>query len=202
MSFLKHKIRLAIFASGSGSNAENIIRHFIKHPKIEVHSLLCNKPDAEVLKRIEPYNVNPKVFNREQFYELGDTKSYLDWYEVDYLILAGFLWKMPGELLEYFPDHIINIHPALLPKHGGKGMYGMNVHRAVLAAGDTETGITIHLVNEGYDEGKILFQAKTKIDVTDTEETIDKKVRGLELEHYPKFLEEYILAQEAKNVVP
>ncbi len=193
MSFLKQKIRLAIFASGSGTNAENIVRYFQKHPKIEVHSLLSNKPGAEVLKRIEPYDVNQKIFSRQDFYESDEIKSYLDWYEIDYLILAGFLWLIPENLIEYFPDKIINIHPALLPSYGGKGMYGKKVHEAVISNKDKETGISIHLVNSKYDEGKIIFQAKVPVEPDDTLDTITKKIHLLEQEHFPKVIEDFIL---------
>ncbi len=194
---MKNKIRLAIFASGNGSNAENIIKYFKSNPSIEVHSLLCNKPGAGVLKRIEPYNVNPKIFNRADLYENDEIKSYLDWYQIDYIILAGFLWLMPENIIEEFKNRIINIHPALLPSYGGKGMYGMNVHEAVIANKEKESGISIHLVNSKYDEGEILFQAKTEISLFDTPSSVAEKIHQLEHEHFPKVIEEYILKNDA-----
>ncbi len=189
---MKQKIRLAIFASGNGTNAENMINHFKIHPKIEVHSLLCNNPEAYVLKRIKPYNVNQKIFNKEDFYETDEITSYLDWYEIDYLVLAGFLWLIPEKITKTFQDKIINIHPALLPAYGGKGMYGMNVHKAVLANHEKETGISIHLVNAKYDEGKILFQAKIPVESTDTAETVAAKIHELEQTYFAKTVEEFI----------
>jgi phosphoribosylglycinamide formyltransferase-1 len=190
---MKKKIRLAIFASGTGTNAINIIEHFRNHEEIEVFCLLCNRPDALVLQSIAPYDIGTKIFNRDDFYESDEIKSYLNWFQIDYIILAGFLWLMPQNIIEEFPDKIINIHPALLPGYGGKGMYGMKVHEAVIANKDKETGISIHLVNDKYDEGKILFQAKIKIEENDTPSTIAAKIHQLEKEHFPRVIEEYII---------
>lgn len=189
---MKQKIRIAIFASGSGSNAENIIRHFEKHAKIEVHSLLCNNPEAFVLERLKSFDVNQKVFNKADLYETDEIKSYLDWYEIDYVILAGFLWLMPEKIINEFQNKIINIHPALLPAYGGKGMYGMNIHKAVIAHEEKETGITIHLVNAKYDEGRILFQIKTAINPGDNANTIAEKIHLLEQQYFPKVIEDFI----------
>lgn len=189
---MKDKIRLAIFASGTGTNAINIIKYFRNHPEIEVFCLLSNKPDALVLQSIAPYDITTKIFNREDIYESDEIKSYLNWFQIDYIILAGFLWLMPQNIIEEFPGKIINIHPAILPGYGGKGMYGMKVHNAVIANKDKETGISIHLINDKYDEGKILFQAKINIDETDTASTIAAKISQLEQEHFPRVIEEYI----------
>ena len=126
--------------------------------------------------------------------------SYLDWFEIDYIILAGFLWLMPARIIEAFPERIINIHPALLPKYGGKGMYGMRVHEAVVAAGEKETGITIHLVNEKYDEGQTLFQARVALEVGDTPATVAEKIHELEQTHFPRVIEEYILKHREKRL--
>ena len=189
---MKDKIRLAIFASGTGTNAINIIKYFRNHPEIEVFCLLSNKPDALVLQSIAPYDITTKIFNREDIYESDEIKSYLNWFQIDYIILAGFLWLMPQNIIEEFPGKIINIHPAILPGYGGKGMYGMKVHNAVIANKEKETGISIHLVNDKFDEGKILFQAKINIDVTDTASPIAAKISQLEQEHFPRLIEEYI----------
>ncbi len=189
---MKQKIRLAIFASGTGSNAVNIIRHFRDHKEIEVFCLLTNKPDAKVLDSISTYDVETKIFTREDLYESDEIKSYLDWYRIDFLILAGFLWLMPQNIIEEFPDRIINIHPALLPSYAGKGMYGMKIHNAVIANKDKTAGISIHLVNENYDEGKIIFQEKVTVDDWDTPLTLASKIAVLEQEHFPKVIEEYI----------
>ena len=189
---MKKKKRLAIFASGTGSNAENIIKYFRDHPSIEVFCLLCNKPDAPVIKSLEAYAIEIKIFNREDLYDSHEIKSYLDWYQIDFIILAGFLWLLPENIIEDFPDRIINIHPALLPAYGGKGMYGNKVHQAIIENKDMETGISIHLVNEKFDEGKLLFQAKVPVAEDDTASTIALKVRALEQAHFPRVIEEYL----------
>lgn len=189
---MKNKTRLAIFASGDGTNAENIIKYFKKHPSIEVHSLLCNNKNAGVLERIKPYNVNPKTFTKDDLYENDEIKSYLEWFEVDFVILAGFLWMIPETLINQFPHGIINLHPALLPAYGGKGMYGMKVHEAVINNHESESGITIHIVNKKYDEGEILFQAKTTISALDTPETLAIKIHELEHQHFPRIIEDYV----------
>ena len=197
---MKTKIRLAIFASGSGSNAENIIRHFQHHPSVEVCCVLCNKQGAYVLERTAPYGVKQKVFSRDEMYNSDDVLHYLNTFHVDYLILAGFLWLMPQRIVDAYPERIINIHPALLPAYGGKGMYGMRVHEAVVAAGEKETGITIHLVNEKYDEGKSLFQARVALTAKDTPETVAEKIHELEQTHFPRVIEEYVMKHGQKPV--
>jgi len=184
--------RIAIFASGSGTNAEEILAYFNHHPTIEVVLLLSNNPSAFALARAEKYKVSAKVFTSEQF---KDTTVVLDWLqekEVSHVVLAGFMWLVPAYLTQHYPNKIINIHPALLPKFGGKGMYGMRVHEAVKSAGETKTGITIHLVNEKYDEGRILFQATCEVLGADSPRQIADKVHSLEYAHYAKVIEQWI----------
>ena len=184
---------LAIFASGNGTNAENIALYFRNHSQIRVSLILVNRPDAYVLERARKLGIPFEVFNRKQFYESEDLLDILSHYHIDYLVLAGFLWLIPDYVLKAYPDRMCNIHPALLPKYGGKGMYGDKVHQAVRDSGDSITGITVHLVNERYDEGRILFQATCPIVPEDSPETIAQKVHKLEYEHYPKIIEDWIL---------
>lgn len=184
--------RIAIFASGSGTNAEAIMKHFRNHKKIQVAVLLSNKPDAYALVRAGKFNVSTMVFNRRQFYETGEVLDWLQKQNITHLVLAGFLWLVPESLIRKYAGRIINIHPALLPRFGGKGMYGIHVHRAVKEAGEKETGITIHLVNEKYDEGKILLQARVPLDGTETPEQIATKVHELEYRHYPDVIEKWV----------
>lgn len=184
------EINLAIFASGSGTNAENIVNYFSNHEQINVSLIISNKPNAYVLQRAEKLNVPSKVFDRTAFSQ----PDFLEELEnIDYIILAGFLWLIPGYLIEAFPNKIINIHPALLPNYGGKGMYGSHVHEAVIKAGEKESGITIHLVNEEYDKGVHLFQAKCVVGEEDTPDTLAQKIHELEHTHFPKEIETYIL---------
>jgi phosphoribosylglycinamide formyltransferase 1 len=185
--------RIAIFASGSGSNAEEIIRYFEYHPSIEVRLLLSNNPSAQALQRAENLKVKTKAFNRTQFRETREVLQWLREEKITHLVLAGFLWLVPDYLTQNYSGKIINIHPALLPKFGGKGMYGMFVHEAVKAATESETGITIHEVNEHYDEGMVIFQATCGIDETDTPQSIASKVQKLEHMHYAKVIEGWIL---------
>jgi len=185
--------RLAIFASGSGTNAEEIFKHFQHHSAIKVSALLSNNPEAYALQRAANYGVPTKIFNRQQFRETDEVVHWLKEKEVTHIVLAGFLWLIPENLIRTFPGKIINIHPALLPKFGGKGMYGMKVHEAVKAAGETETGITIHEVNERYDEGRILFKAICPVMPEDTPEAIADKVHQLEYFWYPKVIEDWII---------
>lgn len=186
--------KIAIFASGSGSNAQNIADYFKNHEKIEVSCVLTNKPDAYVLKRFENTDIETFIFNRADFYETENVLNYLDSKEIDFIVLAGFLWLVPPYLTTKYKRKIINIHPALLPKHGGKGMYGMNVHKAVVEAGDKESGISVHYVNEKYDEGNLIFQAKCLVDETDVPEAVAQKVHALEYEHFPRIIEEILLS--------
>ncbi|MCX7638137.1 MAG: phosphoribosylglycinamide formyltransferase [Cyclobacteriaceae bacterium] len=186
------KWRIAIFASGSGTNAEAIMKHFRSHPQIAVAALLSNKADAYALERARKLNVPTMVFNRKQFYETGEVSAWLQQRGITHLVLAGFLWLIPESLIHAYLGRIINIHPALLPKYGGKGMYGLHVHRAVKEAGERETGITIHLVNEKYDDGKILLQARVPLDGSETPEEIAGKVHELEYRYYPDVIEKWV----------
>lgn len=180
--------KIAILASGNGSNAEEIIKHFQHSSKGKVVLVGSNKSDAFVLERAKKFDLPIFTFNRKQLEE-GDVVKKLKEAEVDFVVLAGFLLKIPLNLIHAFPDRIVNIHPALLPKYGGKGMYGMNVHQAVKDSGDKETGITIHLVNEHYDEGKIIFQAAVAINSNDTPEEIAQNVHQLEYKYFPNVIE-------------
>lgn len=184
--------RIAIFASGSGSNAEKIMERFAQSEAIKVELVLANKAKAGVLARAEKYNVPNLVFNREQFYESTYIIDLLKEKEIDLVVLAGFLWLVPESLVAAFPNQIINIHPALLPKYGGKGMYGAHVHQAVVDNQEKESGITIHYVNENYDEGNIIFQASCEVVLTDTKEDVAVKVQKLEHEHFPRVVEELL----------
>lgn len=187
--------QIAIFASGSGSNAENLVKFFKNHPSISVSIILTNNKKAKVLDRAERLGVKSVVFNRADFSKSDVVlNTYLK--EIDYVVLAGFLWMVPESLVRAFPNRIINIHPALLPKYGGKGMYGMHVHNAVVSNKEQESGITIHYVNEHYDEGEVIFQAKTQVLSTDTPEDVAGKIHELEYEYFPKIVEQEILAAQ------
>lgn len=185
--------RIAIFASGSGSNAEEIMAYFQYHPSIEVKLLLSNNAQAQALQRAAKFKVKTFSFTKAQFRESYEVLSWLKDERITHIVLAGFMWLVPDYLVHNYPGKIINIHPALLPKFGGKGMYGKFVHEAVKAAAELETGITIHEVNEHYDEGNIVFQATCGIEPTDSIETIGQKVQKLEHIHYPKVIEQWIL---------
>lgn len=185
-------IRLVILASGSGSNAENIIKHFKNHHTISVSSIISNKKNAFVLERAQNLNVSHAYFPKKDFLGDGLVHKYLI-ENADYVILAGFLLKISENIVKSFPNKIINIHPALLPNYGGKGMYGMNVHNAVKEAGEIKTGITIHYVNENYDEGAIIFQASTPVEASDTPDDIATNIHKLEHANFAKVIEETIL---------
>ncbi len=184
--------RLAIFASGNGSNFQRIAEYFDGHPSVTISMIFCNKPDAFVLDRAEKLGIPSMVFNRASFYGTGMVHEALRSSHIDFIILAGFLWLIPAEILAAYPGRVINIHPALLPKYGGKGMYGMRVHEAVIAAGDYESGITIHHVDEQYDEGRIVFQAKCVVSGTETPESLAAKVHALEYRYLPGVIEEIV----------
>jgi len=183
------KKRIAIFASGSGSNAQKIMEHFKRNADAEVVIILTNNPQAYVLQRADNFEIPTHVFSRHEFYETDDVIRLLKNLQVDLIVLAGFLWLVPTALLKAFPNKIINIHPALLPKYGGKGMYGDNVHKAVLANKEEESGITIHFANEQFDEGEILHQSKFKIEPTDNLEMVKFKIQQLEHHHFPRVIE-------------
>ena len=186
--------RLAIFASGSGSNAVAICHHFAGHQKIEVALILSNNEQAGVLQKASELGVECITFSKKDFVEGGSVDTLLQEKKITHLILAGFLWLVPSFLIERFPNKIINIHPALLPKFGGKGMYGARVHETVRNSGDKETGITIHLVNEHFDEGKPLLQVTCPITASDSVVDIAAKVQALEHTHYPKTIENWVLS--------
>ncbi|AWX44351.1 Phosphoribosylglycinamide formyltransferase [Flagellimonas maritima] len=184
--------KIVILASGSGSNAENIISFFEKNDTVKVAAVLTNKKSAKVLERCERLKVPAFFFNKAAFSNPEIFIGLLKGLNPNLIILAGFLWKIPAFLIKEFPDQIINIHPALLPKYGGKGMYGANVHEAVKRNSDSETGITIHYVNENYDEGGIIFQASTTICESDDANAIAEKVHRLEYEHFPLIIEKLL----------
>ena len=188
--------KIAIFASGSGSNAENIIQYFAQKPQFCVKSVFCNVPDAYVLERAKKYRIPSFVFNREEFRNPDKVFRQLQEQEIDFIVLAGFLWLMPSFITAAWPNKIVNIHPALLPAYGGKGMYGHHVHEAVIAAGEKESGITIHYVNDHYDQGAIIFQAKCPVLPTDTPDDLAARVHELEYRYFPQTIEETILKQE------
>jgi len=184
--------RLAIFASGSGSNAENISRYFSDKPEFEISAILSNNANAFVLSRARKLNIPTLVFSRSEFNKTDKIINFLAEKKIDFVVLAGFLWLLPLNLLRKYPNSIVNIHPALLPKYGGKGMYGMNVHNAVVENKEKESGITIHMINEKYDEGKIVFQAKCNISPSDTPEDVAVKIHKLEYDFFPKIIEQLL----------
>lgn len=184
--------RIAIFCSGSGSNAQKIMEHFQENDFGKVVLLLANTPNAYALERAKVMNVETFEFSRTDFYQTDAVLEQLRRVEADVLVLAGFLWLVPSNLIAAFPQRIINIHPALLPKFGGKGMYGHHVHEAVKAAAETESGMTIHLIDQEYDKGQVLFQAKCRIAATDTPEEIGAKVLLLEHAYFAPTIEAYL----------
>ncbi len=190
--------KIAIFASGSGSNAENIIQYFAQKPQFCVKSVFCNVPDAYVLERAKKYRIPTFVFNREEFRNPDKVFRQLQEQEIDFIVLAGFLWLMPSFITAAWPNKIVNIHPALLPAYGGKGMYGHHVHEAVIAAGEKESGITIHYVNDHYDQGAIIFQAKCPVLPTDTPDDLAARVHELEYRYFPEIIEKTILNTEGE----
>ena len=184
--------RIAIFASGSGSNAKNIISFFKEDETACVSLVLSNNPNALVLERAKSLGVATYIFDKKEFLsESGVLKTLLE-FKIDYIVLAGFLWKLPKVLLIHFRDRVINIHPSLLPKYGGKGMYGMQVHNQVVANNEKETGITIHHVNAQYDEGAVIFQVKCRLDSKDTAETVAKKIHKLEMQYFPSVIKDFV----------
>lgn len=187
-----NKTNLTIFASGAGSNAKKIIEHFNHHPSIKCALVVCNNPKAGVKDIAAKNNIPLLMIEKTRFFKEDGYLPELQLHNIDYLILAGFLWKIPDLLIEKYADKIINIHPALLPKYGGKGMYGQHVHQAVIDNKEEESGITIHLVDEQYDHGKHLFQASCKVDATDTADTLAQKIHALEHKHFAPVIEKYI----------
>ncbi|MBO7482088.1 MAG: phosphoribosylglycinamide formyltransferase [Bacteroidales bacterium] len=183
-------VRIALFASGSGTNVENIANYFNGRTTAKPVCVLCNKPDAFVLERAKRLGLDSMTFNRTDFNDGKKIMEYLAKHDIDMIVLAGFLWLVPQYLIDAYPSRIVNIHPALLPKFGGKGMYGMHVHEAVKQSGETETGITIHLIDGNYDKGSTVFQAKVAVDPSDSPDDIANKVHALEYKHYPEVIEE------------
>jgi phosphoribosylglycinamide formyltransferase-1 len=185
-------IRLAILASGAGSNAREIIRYFEGHPSIRVSLVACNKPGAGVIDIAAAAAIPVLMMEKEAFFRGDAYRKELAEAGIDYIILAGFLWKIPALLVDAYRGRILNIHPALLPKYGGKGMYGMHVHEAVVQAGEAESGITIHEVDERYDHGRHVFQARVPLDPRETAESLAKKIHALEHAHFPRVVEAWI----------
>ena len=188
----KSEAKLAIFASGKGSNAEKIIEYFKDHQRIKVGLIVSNKKDAGVLGIALRHQIKTLLIGKENFNHTDTYVQYLQDQGITHIVLAGFLWKVPDNLIQAFPKKIINIHPALLPKYGGKGMYGEHVHQAVINDGEKESGISIHLVDEEYDHGKTLFQAKVKVEATDTPDSLAQKIHVLEHKHYPGVIEKWV----------
>lgn len=186
------KKRIAIFASGSGSNAQKLMEHFKRSTDIEIALVLTNNADAYVLQRADNFEIPSHIFDKHEFYKTDEVIDLLKNLDIDFIVLAGFLWLIPKNLIAAYPGRIINIHPAILPKFGGKGMYGDNVHNAVMAAGEPEGGITIHYVDENYDEGEYIYQAKYKIDKNDNLEMVKFKGQQLEHLHYPRIVESLV----------
>lgn len=189
---MSSKVRIAFFASGSGSNVENIVTKLSNETTIEFVKIYCNKPDAFVLQRAEKLQIPARVFTKQEFSLSEIILQDLLAEKIDLVILAGFLWMIPASLVKAFPNKIINIHPALLPKFGGKGMYGMHVHEQVVATKETETGITIHYVNEHYDDGPAILQANVTVLPSDTPDDVANKVHQLEYEYFPKAILEVV----------
>jgi phosphoribosylglycinamide formyltransferase-1 len=185
---------LAIFSSGAGSNAARIIDHFRDHPSIRVRLIGCNNPTAGVLTIASTEHIPSLLIEKDPFFRGSAYIPELHAHQIDFIVLAGFLWKIPRALVQAFPQRIVNIHPALLPKYGGKGMYGRHVHEAVIAAGEKESGITIHYVDELYDHGQAIFQEKVIVDPGDTPETLAKKVQYLEHAHFSRVVEAAVSA--------
>ncbi len=187
-------VNIAIFASGSGSNAENIVLNFKNNPNLNVSLILSNKTDAFVLERAKKLGIPSVVFSKKEIEETQHILTVLREYKIDFIVLAGFLLKIPAYLIKAYPNKIVNIHPALLPKYGGKGMYGDYVHKAVVDAQEKESGITIHFVNEHYDRGNIIFQAKCELLPSDTPDDVAQKVHELEYKYFPSVIADVILA--------
>ncbi|MBN2682186.1 MAG: phosphoribosylglycinamide formyltransferase [Bacteroidales bacterium] len=185
--------KIALFASGSGTNVENIIKYFNNNRSVEVSIILTNNANAFVLERAKNHSISSYIFNKHEFYNTDNVLKELKQKKIDLIVLAGFMWLVPENLINNFNSRIINIHPALLPKYGGKGMYGDYVHKAVIANGENESGITIHYVNNVYDDGEIIFQAKCLISSEDNPESLAKKIHSLEYEHYPPVIEKLLL---------
>ena len=184
--------RIAIFASGSGTNAQRIAEYFSTNSKVSIVRIYCNNPEAFVLTRARRLNIPSLIFVRKDLYQTDLILNQLHEDKTDLIVLAGFLWLVPVNILSAFENRIINIHPALLPRYGGKGMYGHYVHGAVIDSGDTESGISVHFVNEKYDAGDIIFQVRCQIDKGETTESLAAKIHELEYEHFPVIINQVI----------
>lgn len=191
----EEKVNVAIFASGNGSNAEAIIRYFKSSKRIKISLIASNRNDAFVLQRAIKHQIPSLVFSRKELQETDNVLQKLKGLHIGFIVLAGFMIRVPANILSLYNRRIINIHPALLPGYGGKGMYGMNVHEAVISSGEKESGISIHYVNENYDEGDIIFQTKCRVDETDTPESLAEKVHKLEYEYFPEIIERVIIKE-------
>ena len=191
--------QIAIFASGAGSNADQIIRYFEHHPYIKVSLVVSNKPEAGVLDIARNAGIPILLLDKETFFRGGGYVEELKQAGIDFIVLAGFLWKIPNSLVEAYRNRMVNIHPALLPGYGGKGMYGNRVHEAVIAAGEKQSGISIHYVDEVFDHGDILFQATCPVESGDTPETLAARIHGLEHANYPRVIEEILTAKSTLN---
>jgi phosphoribosylglycinamide formyltransferase-1 len=186
--------RLAIFASGSGTNMQRIAEYFSGNPLVEIFLVVCNKPGAGVIQRAEKLHIPVMLIDRDEFYQSGSLSEKLLENKVDLIVLAGFLWLIPDHLLQSFPNRIINIHPALLPKFGGKGMFGEKVHQAVIMAGEKKSGITIHHVNEKYDDGAIIFQQEFLLAPDETPESLAARIHHLEYRYFPEVIEKILFS--------
>jgi len=184
--------KIVVFASGSGTNAENIIKFFQNSTNASVVAVFSNKRSAKVLKRAHDLNVKALHFDRDALYNSYDVLHILEDINPDLIVLAGFMWIFPEDILKKFPDKIVNIHPALLPKYGGKGMYGMKVHESIIKNKEKESGISIHFVNENYDEGELIFQTRIKVSKEDTPETLAEKIHKLEYKHFPEIIQQLL----------
>ncbi|MGY5849289.1 phosphoribosylglycinamide formyltransferase [Salegentibacter sp. F14] len=189
--------KIVIFASGTGTNAENIIKYFKESTLARVVAVFSNRKSAKVLRKAHDLNVKALYFDREALYKSNEVLHVLQDIKPDLIILAGFLWVFPDYILKEFPKKVINIHPALLPNYGGKGMYGARVHEAVINNKDKESGISIHFVNEKYDEGELIFQTKTEVKDTDTPESLAGRIHQLEYKHFPEVIEQLLLKNQA-----
>ena len=187
--------RLSIFVSGGGTNLQRIAEYFADNKEVEIVNVICNNPNAYAIERAKNLGITCKIINRAEFKSEDFTKELLD-QNIDLVVLAGFLWLLPKHLIDAFPNKIVNIHPALLPKYGGKGFYGEHVHEAVVAAKEEVSGITIHYVNECYDSGAIIFQAQVALEEGETADSLAAKIHKLEYQHYPVVIEELIRSEE------
>jgi len=186
-------VKLAILASGNGTNAQRISEYFAGSDSVKVDSIIYNVKGAYVAERAKKLGVPSFYFGRKDFYENGNVLAFLKEHKIDWVILAGFLWLVPEDIIDAYPQHIINIHPALLPNYGGKGMYGSHVHEAVVANHEKESGITIHIIDNQYDKGKTLFQAKCNVTEEDTPDTLASKIHELEQKYFPVVIEKTVL---------